>query len=1018
MARNDSAGSLLTPECEEVSKETRPEDWLVGGGEMGKLVRSMDWTKTPLGSIDSWPQSLRTTVSLCLASNFPISLAWGPNHVQIYNDGYWPICGGKHPRSMGQDFSECWASAWPAIGKAFDRALAGETSYLENQRMFLDRNGYLEETFFTFSFSPIRDETGGVGGLFHPVTETTAKMVGERRTRTLRDLAARTAKAQETNEVFTLAAQILADCEFDLPFVLFYLSDAGGMDLRLIAKTGSLPEHIAIPTVSLDGACVPWPLADVMRSNQPQLVSDVEARCGTFPCGSYPEAQKTALALPITPPGCERPTAIFVAGVSSRLPLNEAYRAFYDLLAAAVTSSVANARAYEEERRRAEALAEIDRAKTAFFSNVSHEFRTPITLMLGPLEDELAESMDPLPPARRERLETAHRNSLRLLKLVNTLLDFSRIEAGRIHACYEPTDLAAHTAELASVFRSAVEKAGLTLTVDCTPLPQLVYVDREMWEKIVLNLLSNALKHTFEGGIRVSLRWLNDRPELTVADSGIGIPEGELPRLFERFHRVKGAKSRTHEGTGIGLALVQELIRAHGGTVRVVSEEGRGSVFTATVKAGSAHLPPERVGTQRTQLSTATAAVAYVEEALHWISDAPKQTASVSLSTEAAAHSNSVDIATEPNVSRPRILWADDNADMREYVRRLLSEHYSVTEVPDGAKALAAALVSPPDLVLTDVMMPVLDGFGLLRELRADARTRTIPVILLSARAGEEAAVEGLGAGADDYLVKPFSARELLARVRTHLDLARLRREWAIELDRANKELEAFSYSVSHDLRAPLRHISGFVHLLKEHAGTTLDEMGRRYIEKISDSATKMGVLIDDLLAFSRIGRTEMRFTTVRLDCLVEQVVQELQPDTDGRHVEWKIGPLPAVRGDSGTLRLVIVNLLSNALKYTRPRLEAQIEITEEHRGGAEAVIVVRDNGVGFDPQYAHKLFGVFQRLHRAEEFEGTGIGLANVRRIVLRHGGRTWAEAELDRGAAFYFSLPRAEGEAEWKRF
>src|SRR2546426_944196 len=217
---------------------------------MSKLIRSMDWTKTPLGPIESWPQSLRTTVSLCLASNFPISLAWGPKHVQIYNDGYWPICGGKHPHSMGQDFSECWASAWPAVGKSFDRALAGETSYLENQRMFLDRNGYLEETFFTFSFSPIRDETGRVGGLFHPVTETTAKMVGERRTRALRDLAARTAKAQETNEVFTLAAQILADCEFDLPFVLFYLSDAVSTGLRLIAKTGSLPEHIAIPTVS------------------------------------------------------------------------------------------------------------------------------------------------------------------------------------------------------------------------------------------------------------------------------------------------------------------------------------------------------------------------------------------------------------------------------------------------------------------------------------------------------------------------------------------------------------------------------------------------------------------------------------------------------------------------------------------------------------------------------------------------------------------------------------------------
>src|SRR3981189_3091909 len=181
-------------------QERHAKDWLVGGGEMGKLIGSMDWTKTPLGPIESWPQSLRTTVSLCLASNFPISLAWGPKHVQIYNDGYWPICGEKHPQSMGQDFSECWASPWPVIGDAFARALAGETSFLENQRMFLDRNGYLEETFFTFSFSPIRDESGGIGGLFHPVTETTANMLAERRTRAVRDLAAASAEAKTLEE--------------------------------------------------------------------------------------------------------------------------------------------------------------------------------------------------------------------------------------------------------------------------------------------------------------------------------------------------------------------------------------------------------------------------------------------------------------------------------------------------------------------------------------------------------------------------------------------------------------------------------------------------------------------------------------------------------------------------------------------------------------------------------------------------------------------------------------------------
>ncbi len=441
---------------------------------MGTLIRSIDWTKTALGPIESWPQSLRTTVSLCLASNFPISLAWGPKHIQIYNDGYWPICGAKHPDSLGKAFDECWASAWPAIGGAFERALAGETSYLENQQMFLDRNGYLEETFFTFSFSPIRDESGGVGGLFHPVTETTSRMLSERWTRCLRDLAARTGKAETISEACALSVTTLSNYPLDIPFALLYLADASGKEARLEACTGLEEDAEARPAVvSLENAQhAGWPLAEAARSGQPQRCNDLEKRFTPFSAGPYPESVKEAMVLPIRPPGCEKLVGILIAGVSSRLPLNEGYRAFYDLLTAGVTAAVANARAEEEERKRAEALAEIDRAKTAFFSNVSHEFRTPLTLMLGPLEEELAETAAPLPPLRHARLETVHRNSERLLKLVNTLLDFSRIEAGRVQVSYEPLDLAAHTAELASVFRSAAESAGLTLSINCPTCPK------------------------------------------------------------------------------------------------------------------------------------------------------------------------------------------------------------------------------------------------------------------------------------------------------------------------------------------------------------------------------------------------------------------------------------------------------------------------------------------------------------------------------------------------------------------
>jgi signal transduction histidine kinase len=487
-----------------------------------------------------------------------------------------------------------------------------------------------------------------------------------------------------------------------------------------------------------------------------------------------------------------------VVGASARLPMNEAYRAFFELLGAAMTAVMSNAIAHESARKRAEALAEIDRAKTAFFSNVSHEFRTPLTLMLGPIEDELGE-VEPLPTARYERLATVHRNSLRLLKLVNTLLDFSRIEAGRIQASFEPVDLAAFTAELASSFESAMTKAGVQFILALDPLPEPVYIDREMWEKIVLNLLSNALKHTFAGSIIVSLQWLKTTAELIVADTGIGIPAAELPLLFDRFHRVKGAKSRSHEGTGIGLALIKELSILHGGEVKVTSSEGKGSTFRVSVRTGTAHLSPAQIGAARQTTSTAIRGAAYVEEASRW----DKQ-------TSVAPTASPLPVST----TKPRIVWADDNADLREYVAQMLAPDYAVEAVPNGAEALAAIRRELPNLVLSDVMMPKLDGFGLIQALRTDVKTRNIPIILLSARSGQESAIVGLDAGADDYLSKPFTARELLARVKTHVELARTRQKWVEEAYAASRSKTSFLASMSHEIRTPMNAIIGMTSVL------------------------------------------------------------------------------------------------------------------------------------------------------------------------------------------------------------
>jgi PAS domain S-box-containing protein len=590
----------------------------------------------------------------------------------------------------------------------------------------------------------------------------------------LRDLAG-TREAKTPAEACALAARTLAGYARDIPFALLYLLDADGRYARLAgASVEGLGEAFAPRQIDLEATNPPWPLAEAGNSEALQVVERPAERLSVPPPGPWPEPPGAAVVLPLPSGKPRQPAGFLVAGVGTRLVLDEFHRGLFELIAAQIATAIVNARAYESERRRAEALAELDRAKTAFFSNVSHEFRTPLSLILGPLEDLLAQPEDKFSAEDRELLDMAHRNSQRLLKLVNTLLDFSRIEAGHVQPVFEPVDLAACTEELADVFRPAMEKAGLRLTVDCPPLPEPVYVDRDMWEKIVLNLVSNAFKYTLEGEVRVSLRGENGTAVLRVQDTGSGIPAAELPKLFRRFYRVEGARGRTQEGTGIGLALVQELARLHRGRVEVDSLLGEGSTFTVALPLGQAHLPADRLGDTRMLRAKSQAAAPYVEEALRWLPEPP------------ASHPDFLAGTAEPSRTalrpiphegpRAMIVVADDNADMRDSLQRVLQTEYDVITVADGQQALQVAMDLKPDLVLTDDMMPNLNGAALLKALRADPHTDAIPIILTSA-SGEEARNEVLRAGADDYLVKPFRAKELFARVGGALALSRLRRE-------------------------------------------------------------------------------------------------------------------------------------------------------------------------------------------------------------------------------------------------
>jgi signal transduction histidine kinase len=715
--------------------------WLVGGGEMGKLLREKDWSNSPLGAIDSWPASLRTTVSLVLNSSFPISLAWGPQCIQIYNDGYRTICGDKHPQSMGQDFRECWASAFPVIGDVFNRALSGETTFLEDQRMFLDRLGYLEETFFTFSFSPIRDETGQVAGLFHPVTETTGKMVGQRHARTLRDLSVSGLEGRSLEESFTIAVETLANFNLDLPFVTIYLLDERSQTAKLVATTG-LPIGTAATPVEMAIDDRGWNLARSIATNESRLVENLSDLFPPLVCEPYPEPVKTGLVIPLTAPGADRPAAVMIAGASVRLPMNESYRSFFDLLGVGMTTVMSNAIADEAERKRAEALAAVVLA-------------------------------DPVP------------------------------------------------------------------TMDIT---------------------------------------------------------------------------------------------------------------------------------------------------------------------------------------KPRILWADDNADLREYVTQLLAPNYRVEAVADGEAALTAARREPPDLVLSDVMMPKLDGFGLIRSLRADEQTRHIPIILLSARSGEESTMVGLDAGADDYLAKPFTAKELLARIRTHVELARTRQKWVDRAHAASLAKSSFLASISHEIRTPMNAIIGMTTVLLD---TPLTPEQQICAEVIRNSSEHLLFIINDILDFSKIeaGKIELELESFSLEDCVASAIALLSTTAEDKGVSLSYairpGTIAQVLSDAGRLRQVLVNLLANAVKFTPSGGAVGVEVgsrsivppSPPSPEQYELSFAISDTGIGIAPDAIPQLFQPFTQadISTTRVSGGTGLGLSISRCLVELMGGQIEVESVLGQGSIFRFTIASA---------
>ena len=968
-----------------------------GNSQMARLMRSHNWAETPLGAIENWSQHLCTALSICLNSRFPMVIWWSKELVLLYNDAWLPIVGNKHPEALGRPGHEVWAEAWDVLGAQLNSVLeTGEATWSDDLLLQLYRYGYLEETYFTYSYSPIFLESGEVGGAFTAVTETTERVIGERRLATLRDLAAQAGEAKTIQQACQMSIETLAHNSADIPFAAIYTVNT---------EAATLQSSTAI-SFAIHSA---WKLEDVIARQQPVLVENLVEQLGEIPAGVLGTPLKQALMLPVWASGQETLSGILVVGVNPGRALDESYRNFFEMAVGHIGTAIANADAYEAERRRAEALAELDRAKTEFFSNVSHEFRTPLTLMLNPLEEVLAmEEVE-----QRSQLETVHRNGLRLLKLVNTLLDFSRIEAGRVQAVYRPIAIATFTAELASVFRTTIERVGLRFIVNCE-IDELVYVDREMWEKIVLNLISNAFKFTFEGEIEIALHRVDAAVELSIRDTGVGIPSEALPQLFERFHRVSGTRSRSYEGSGIGLALVQELVHLHGGTIAVTSQVDVGTTFTVKIPLGDAHLPIAQVDQAGRIRSTAVRADAFVQEALRW-------------NAETSIEHDDLVISNSDTLNHSiRILVVDDNADLRDYLKRLLTQSYSVETAIDGMDALAFVRRSPPDLILSDAMMPNLDGFGLLQELRSHPDTQEIPIILLSARAGEESRVEGLEAGADDYLVKPFSARELMARIESTLKLSRLRqettdRERALrsqaetarqEAEHTNRLKDEFLAVLSHELRTPLNPILGWVRLMR--SGKCSPEQTQYALETIERNAKLQTQLIGDLLDISRVlqGKLNLAQEPVDLSETISAEIDTVQLAADAKllQIKTEIELVNPVLGDAGRLQQIVWNLLSNAVKFTPADGSIVIALTESD-GFAD--LQVRDTGKGIQPSFLPHVFDYFRQedASSTRTFGGLGLGLAIVRYLTELHGGTVAVQSAGEgKGATFTVKLPTVD--------
>ncbi|ORY35646.1 hypothetical protein BCR39DRAFT_511288 [Naematelia encephala] len=869
-----------------VSRQKAPaRDMGTGGRSMDvhELLRDTDWSKTSLGPQESWPQSLKTIVSLVMQYPHQCCLWWGKDLTLIYNAPYSETIH-KHPYLFGMSGPIAWAEIWNSIGPLSELVLSGTPVYKEDDFLLFKQlphqgNGTFE-AYHSWMWVPVLQEDGSFGGLWNATIDTTKKVLAERRLGTVREMGERTSIARTMKEFDSAVIEILGANPRDVPFALLYHVNTpnatkGAKDqipqpptsrqkqdkigLTLAGAVGvpnghpSAPRTLSIsndarsregrtsviagfsqglhsPTLSIvsslsnsvtqlprsntsssedDGLATTsdqWPFKEALQTRRLVLVEDCAALIDQYPIRVWDELPNAAIVVPIANDSDDGiPSAIIVIGLSIRRPFDDDYESFIHVMRLQLASGIAAVRSYEAELQRIDELAALDRAKSLLFSNVSHELRTPLTLVAGPLDDLLVETQD---GPKKEMLVMARRNVGRLTRLVSTLMDVSRLEAGRLKGSFRLVNLGTITRDLAALFRGAIERAKLRYIVEADLSPRNVFVDLEHWEKIVFNLIGNALKYTMSGFVHVTLSYTASEALLAVRDSGVGIPTSDIGLIGERFHRVQSV-SRSYEGTGIGLALIKELVKLHGGALEIESatanespDGSHGSTFRVRIPLGFDHLPRDAIETipdpPRLQNSYGKG---IVDEAMQWNRD--RESSSVDSASDSGIASTSAETSTtssrglDPSTLYFKkddvILLVDDSFDTRRYMRSIFVPYCTLAEARDGKEALDFCAKTLPDLIISDVMMPVLDGFGLLAALKEDKRTQVVPVIMLTARGGDESTVEGLLAGADDYVAKPFNARELVARAHMQIQLGKRRKALEEAFEERTAELRVLS---------------------------------------------------------------------------------------------------------------------------------------------------------------------------------------------------------------------------------